>query len=177
MKLLVEIFGEGNNLTILNMCSRTALVFIIALILIRISGKRAFGMNMPMDNVITILLGALLSRAIVGASPFIATIASALLMVILYRICAQLAVISKAFGKLVKGKELLIYKNGQMLHENMKKAMVTEKDLVEEMRIKANLDSLKNVEAAYIERNGEISIVKKTIKLKYMSFGEKRQTK
>lgn len=165
MELLSEIFGKGTNLSVLNMCMRTVFVFAVTLLLIRIAGMRAFGMHMPVDNVLTILLGALLSRVIAGASPAIATFASAFTIVILYRICAWLAVINKSFGRLVKGKELLIYKNGQMIRQNMNKAMVTEKDLAEEIRINANIDSLKNVESAYIERNGEISIVKKTIKI------------
>jgi len=161
METLIEIFGRGKNLSVFQMCMRTILVFGITLLFIRISGKRAFGMRMPMDNVITILLGALLSRAIVGASPFIATIASGFTIVILYRLCSSFSVLSKLFERIVKGKEKLIYKNGTILKDNMKRCMVTEEDLIEEVRINSNLSSLQDVETAYVERNGEISIVKK----------------
>lgn len=161
MEILVEIFGKGKELSVYQMCMRAILVFIITLLLIRMSGKRTFGMRMPMDNVIAILLGALLSRAIVGASPFIATVASGLVIVILYRICAGLSVFSKLFGKIVKGSGELIYKDGVMLKETMKRCMVTEEDLIEEVRINSNLGSLHEVETAYVERNGEISVVKK----------------
>jgi uncharacterized membrane protein YcaP (DUF421 family) len=161
MEALYEIFGRGKDLSVFQMCMRAVLIFSITLFFIRISGKRSFGMRMPMDNVITILLGALLSRAIVGASPFIATVASAFMIIVLYRICAELSVYSKLFGKIVKGREEPIYKNGVMLKDNMKKCMVTEEDLIEEVRINSNLDSLNDVEAAYVERNGKISIVKK----------------
>jgi len=162
MEALIEIFGKGKDLSVFQMCMRTALVFGITLFFIRISGKRTFGMHMPMDNVITILLGALLSRAIVGASPFIATIASGFMIIVLYRLCAALSVFSKRFGRAVKGKEELIYKDGIMIKDNMNKCMVTEEDLIEEARINSNLGSLKDVETAYVERNGEISIVKKS---------------
>lgn len=161
MNLLIDIFGQGKDLTVFQMAMRTILVFGITLLFIRISGRRSFGMRMPVDNVVTILLGALLSRAIVGASPFIATILSGLVIVILYRICAALSVFSKLFGKIVKGKSLMIYENGNMLRDNMNTAMVTEEDLQEEMRINSNLGSLNEVESARVERNGEISIVKK----------------
>jgi uncharacterized membrane protein YcaP (DUF421 family) len=161
MEMLIDIFGKGKDLSVFQMSMRTVLVFCITLLFIRISGKRAFGMRMPMDNVITILLGALLSRAIVGASPFMATIASGFTIIILYRICAGLSVFSKLFGKIVKGKEELIYKDGMMIKKSMNKCMVTEEDLIEEVRINSNLSSLREVETAYVERNGEISIVKK----------------
>jgi uncharacterized membrane protein YcaP (DUF421 family) len=163
MDLLVELFGRGKDLSPFQMCMRTILVFLITLLFIRISGRRTFGMRMPVDNVLTILLGALLSRAIVGASPFIATIASGFVIIVLYRICVGLSVFSKLFGKVVKGNSLLIYKDGVMLKENMKAAMITEEDLIEEVRINSNLGSLDDVEVAHVERNGEISVVKKKV--------------
>ncbi|HKC66959.1 MAG TPA: YetF domain-containing protein [Bacteroidia bacterium] len=161
METLTEIFGRGKELGIFQMSMRTVLIFLITLLFIRISGKRAFGMHMPVDNVMTILLGALLSRAIVGASPFIATVISGFVLVVLYRICTGMGVFSKLFGKIVKGSSILIYQNGKMIKENMVTAMVTEEDLMEEMRVNSNLGSLEDVETAHVERNGEISIVKK----------------
>jgi uncharacterized membrane protein YcaP (DUF421 family) len=161
MELLIEIFGKGKDLSPFQMGMRTVLVFFICLVYIRVSGKRSFGMRMPLDNVITILLGAILSRAVVGASPFIATIASGGVIVVLYRLCAGLSVFSKLFGKLVKGKEMVIYKDGGMLKGNMKHCMVTEEDMQEEIRINGNIDSFEKVKEMYVERNGEISVVKK----------------
>jgi len=161
MELLVELFGRGKDLSPLQMGMRTLVVFIICLVFIRMSGKRSFGMRMPLDNVLTILLGAVLSRAIVGASPFVSTITSGAVIVVVYRLFSGLCVYSKWFGKLVKGDEMIIYKNGQLQEENMKQCMVTKKDLIEELRINGNLDSFEKVETMHVERNGEISVVKK----------------
>src|ERR1700733_6885187 len=57
MHLLIEIFGEGKDLTFLQMTARGIVVFFLALLLIRISGRRSFGMHMPLDNIISIMLG------------------------------------------------------------------------------------------------------------------------
>lgn len=161
MELLIQIFGQGKDLSILQMSMRGIVIFMVSLLLVRIAGKRSFGMRMPLDNVLTILLGALLSRAIVGASPFFPVIISSLVIVLLYRLFAGLAFFSKLFGRAVKGDVTLIYRKGNFLHENMKHCMVTEKDIMEEVRIKANLDSLEEVQAVYVERNGEMGIIKK----------------
>jgi uncharacterized membrane protein YcaP (DUF421 family) len=118
-------------------------------------------MRMPIDNVLTILLGAILSRAVTGASPFFPTILAGALIVVLYKICSWLSVYSHAFGKLVKGEEKTIYVDGKLLKESMKKCMVTEKDLHEELRINVNLDSFEKIDRIYLERNGEISVVLK----------------
>jgi uncharacterized membrane protein YcaP (DUF421 family) len=43
----------------------------------------------------------------------------------------------------------------------MRRALISEKDPMEGVRLQINQDSLKNVIEVFIERNGEISVVKK----------------
>jgi uncharacterized membrane protein YcaP (DUF421 family) len=42
----------------------------------------------------------------------------------------------------------------------MKRFLVTEDDLMESVRQEANKDELKEVKSAYVEKNGEISVIK-----------------
>jgi len=58
------------------MAARSVVVFVITLLLLRISGRRSFGLRTPLDNIISIILAAVLSRAIVGASPFFSMVVS-----------------------------------------------------------------------------------------------------
>lgn len=155
------LIGDGPELTVLQMSIRAALVFVIALALLRLAGRRAFGMNASFDNVISILLGAVMSRAVVGASPFWATVVASLVIVALYRVVAWLCLKSDAIGKIVKGNADLLFHDGKMDRQRMDKSFITEKDLMERVRQEGHVDSLHKVDKAYLERDGCISIVKK----------------
>jgi uncharacterized membrane protein YcaP (DUF421 family) len=161
MDLIEQLIGTGKELSVSQMTVRTILIFLFSLLLIRIAGKRSFGMRMPLDNVLTILLGAILSRAIVGASPFLPILCSAFMLTLLYRIFGGLAFYNKWIGKMVKGSSQVLYKDKKLMEENMKKSMITHHDLMEGVRISSNIDSLDKVDTVYEERNGEISVIKK----------------
>jgi uncharacterized membrane protein YcaP (DUF421 family) len=161
MDLIEQLIGTGKDLSSSQMAVRAILVFLFSLLLIRIAGKRSFGMKMPLDNVLTILLGAILSRAIVGASPFFPILCSAFVLTMLYRILAGLAFYNKWIGKMVKGSTQVLYKDKKLIVDNMKKSMITHHDLMERVRISGNVDSLDQVDTVYEERNGEISVIKK----------------
>lgn len=103
MDIMYTLFGEGKDLNALQMSDRGIAIFFIALILIRISGRRSFGVRTPLDNIITISLGAIMSRAVVGASDFVPVVVCCFVIVLLHRLFGWLIANSKAFGKLIEG--------------------------------------------------------------------------
>lgn len=161
MSLLETIFGSGKDLDALQMSCRGIAVFIIALALLRISGRRSFGMRTPLDNIIVILLGAVLSRAVVGASPFLPVVCSCLFIVIMHRLLAWITVRNKRFSSAIQGDRILLFEHGQFNHDNMSRALVSEKDLHQAVRKKAATEDMEKIERMYMEPAGEISVIKK----------------
>lgn len=157
---LIMLFGQGTDLTTLQISLRTVVVFMVCLVLIRIAGRRSFGMRMAFDNVLLILLGAILSRAVVGASPFIPTIAAATVIAVLHRVAGLLAYYFKTFGKVIKGDSLKLYEHGKVNEKNMRYCMVTMNDLITNVRTIMHEDSFAGVDEIYMERDGQISIIK-----------------
>ena len=158
---MYKLFGEGKELNALQMGDRAFVMFFICLALIRIAGRRAFGTKTAFDNIIAIMLGAILSRAVVGVSPFLPTVTAGLVMVLVYRLLAFIAVTNDAVSHFLKGKEMSLYRNGKINENNLKKCSISRGDLMEGVRVEGNVRGLNEIEEAFMERNGQISVIKK----------------
>ncbi|ANB72248.1 hypothetical protein AYM40_07645 [Paraburkholderia phytofirmans OLGA172] len=162
MQMLIALFGEGKDLSSLQIAMRAAATFFAALVFIRISGRRSFGQRSPFDYVVAILLGATLSRAIVGASPAVPTLVASLVIVLIHRALAWACIRSRALESLVVGVEREVYSDGRFNEREMLAALITRTDVLETVRQELGSDALDRVKSAILERNGEISIIRKT---------------
>jgi uncharacterized membrane protein YcaP (DUF421 family) len=161
MKFLNDWWGLNENISPLEIAARSAAMFLIALLLIRMAGMRPFGKGESFDKIITFLIGAILSRGVVGATPFFSTIASMIVIILIHKILSKLSIYSKWFGEKVKGRSVLLYQNGDYLRENMKRANITDHDILEDLRCECQLDSLDKIREVYMERTGKLSFVKR----------------
>jgi len=161
MEFMNEWWGINENISPLEIAARSAVMFVIALLLMRIAGMRPFGKGEPFDNIITFLIGGILSRGVVGATPFFSTVASMVVIILIHQLMARLSVYSKWFGARVKGEKILLYKDGNFLKKNMNRVNITEHDILEDLRISVQLNSLERIKEAYMERTGQLSFVKK----------------
>lgn len=163
MLWLEEIFGEGKDLLVHQMICRGVVIFFFTLLLIRISGRRSFGMGSALDNIILVLLGAILSRVVVGASPALPTVLTSLSIVLLHRVFAHLMLKSEKLRELMEGKRILLFANGKFIRENLRRALVCEDEVMSGVRQQTNSEDLEQIDRIYMERNGEIStLLRKT---------------
>src|SRR5687768_2038725 len=160
-EIIYKLFGEGRDLNALHMSSRALVMFFITLILIRIAGMRAFGTKSAFDNIIVIMLGAILSRAVVGVSPFFPIVMSGLVLALVHRMLGFISIYNPFISHLVKTNELSLYKNGKLNEINMKRCNLSIGDLMAGVRQNANINSLDEAEEVFMERTGQISVVKK----------------
>lgn len=161
MDIAVVLWGDGEKLDLLQMSVRAVCMFFIAFLLIRLGGMRIFGKRSPFDTIIIIMMGAILARGVIGASPFWSTVAASTTMVVINRIMAWSCAANDAVNDVIKGKRLLLYENGQMHWDNMKVAALSKSDLMESLRLETKQDSLEKIEKAYMETNGRISFLLK----------------
>ncbi len=161
MDFITDLFGHGRNLNILQMIMRGLVIFFISLVLIRIAGRRSFGIRTPLDIIINILLGAILSRAVVGASPFLSVVLTCAAIVALHRLMEWVIANHRKSSGVLEGKKIVLFSNGAFDDDNMKKALVCEEDVLQGVRKTALTEDLSKIEKVYMERNGEITAIKK----------------
>ena len=152
------LFGSGTELNALQMVCRAVSIFAVALLLMRASGRRSFGQHTAFDICVTVLLGAVLSRAVVGASPFWPTVAAGAAIALLYRALAFLCVHSRRLEDWLAGRPVGLARRGTLNAQGMRSALVSEEDLRKEMRKHAGHDDLARLRRAVLERDGSVSI-------------------
>jgi uncharacterized membrane protein YcaP (DUF421 family) len=162
MSTLDALIGSGTDLTISQMVIRGFMVFVLALAMLRIAGRRCFGVGTPFDRVVTILLGAILSRAVSGASPFVPTIITCAFIVMLHRVIAWIIFKSPKMAKLIEGEKILLFINRRFIYENHKRALVRTEDIYQAVRKNLQTEDMNGINKIYIERNGEICAVKES---------------
>jgi len=158
---LETLIGSGPELNTSQMVVRGVVVFVLTLVMLRIAGRRCFGIGTPFDHVVTILLGAILSKAVTGSSPFVPTLITGGCLVVLHRALAWLMFRYPHISRLVEGEKILLFNKGKFLNENQKKGLVRTEDVWQGVRKSALTENLETIDKVYIERNGEVSAVKK----------------
>lgn len=152
---------ENKEINALQMSLRAVVVFLIAIILLRIGNKRFMGKNTALDVMLGIVFGSTVSRAITGNAPFFPTLAASLALVLIHWILAAIAFHSNGFGRMIKGQDRVLVRDGEIQWNEMRKGHVTEEDLKEAMRNQGKPPEIKELKAAHLERNGDISIITK----------------
>jgi len=161
MNLLYQIFGEGKDLSWAQMSARAVVIYFIALVMLRISGRRTFGKKTAFDNTIAIILGAVLSRAVVGASDFVPTVSCCLALVLIHRGLAWISIRSKTVRHLIEGASIPLFENGKLNRGNLTTSLICEDELKGDVRLNGNIATIEEADEVRMETNGEISVVKK----------------
>jgi len=158
---LTKVWGIKEEIGLAECAVRAAVMFVLMIVMIRVSGMRSFGKGDVFDNILTILLGAVLARGIIGATPFLSALAGGVTIMAIHNLLSNLSFYHRWIGRVVKGKCMLLYRNGEFIEENMNTANISENDIKEQLRLKLNANSLDEVEEIYFERTGKVSFVKK----------------
>lgn len=136
---------------------RTAIMFIIVLISLRLIGKRAV-MQGVFEVALIIALGSAAGDAMfyskVGLLP---TILVFLVIIILYKIINHFMAQNSYFERFLQGQLVHLIENGEFIVESLKKEELGINEIFSDLRL-MNVSHLGQVKNAYIEPSGSISV-------------------
>ena len=158
---LIGLYATPETITAGQMVARTVLVFFIALVLLRLSGRRTFASSSALESVVKFMLGALLSRAIAADAPFFTILTAAATLVATHRALAYATYFFPALGRLVKGETSVLAEGSTLHRAEMARASISAEALQAGLRTAANLDDLAQTQTVRLEHDGTISVVKK----------------
>jgi uncharacterized membrane protein YcaP (DUF421 family) len=141
---------------------RTAILYFLVVLSIRLMGKRQIGQLQPFELVIAIMISDLASLPMQDTRlPLINGVIAIVTLLVLQIILSLLQLKVEGARLLFNGKPNILIKKGKILIDQLRRQSVDINDLMEELRIKGyyNLD---DIEYAILETSGQISIIPKT---------------
>ncbi len=151
------IFSSANEL--LPILVSAVLIYSMVILYTRIFGLRSFSKMSSFDFAMTVAVGTMLASAIVNKSPSVVQSGVALLSLYLLQLIVSLLRQKLGwFSQVVDNQPLLIMDGSTILHENLKKAQLTESDLRAKLR-EANVLNYNQVKAVVFETTGDVSVL------------------
>lgn len=143
----------------LQMALRTLLIYAFTLALVRLGSKRFLAESTAFDVIVGIMLGSIMSRAINGSAPFLPTLAAGAVLVGIHWLLGFFSSRISWFGPVIKGNPILLIQDGEIQEDGMRRAGLSQHDLEQGLRLQAQHDDPSKVKLAYMERNGNISVL------------------
>ena len=150
---------DRSELGIAHMIARGVVVYVVTIVMVRLSKKRFMSRATAFDVVLGIMLGSIVSRAITGNAPFFPALAAAAAVLAVHWLFSAVALRWHGFGHLIKGMPRVVIRDGVVDREQLRRAHMTAHDLEEDLRINGVRDA-SEVREARLERSGALSILK-----------------
>ena len=140
---------------------RALVIYVLVMVLVRLSGKRAVGQFTPFDLVVVILLGNAVQNGINGGdNSLTGAVIMASTLIGLNYVVAMLTSRFRFIEKIVEGQRVLLARDGKVLEDVLRRELISQHDFEEALRMN-NVDAVADVETAMLETNGHISVVPK----------------
>ena len=139
---------------------RGLIIYFFLLVVFRISGRRTLCKATTFDLVLLLIISEVTQEAMVDSDHSITN--SAILILTLVMTSLGLSELKQHFPRfkyLLEGSSVMIVRNGKLLRDRMNELRVDEEEVLEAARGSQGLETLEEIKYAFVEPNGEITLV------------------
>ena len=134
-------------------------VFAVVIAATRMYGLRSYSKMSGFDFAMTVALGTVAGSTLLSRDPALVQGIVAIASIFFVRWLASTARVHWPLAaRLIDNRPMLLMKDGRILSDNLRRARVTESELMEKLR-EANVMHLREVRAVVLERAGEMSVL------------------
>jgi uncharacterized membrane protein YcaP (DUF421 family) len=145
---------------LLGIVLRTATIYAVVLVGVRLSGKREVGQMTPFDLTLLLLLSNAVQNAMTGPDTSLwGGVVAACTLLLMNYLVAELSGENRRFRKFVEGQPTLLIHDGQVISSHMAKEHVSNDELRRALR-EHGIADYKDVALAVLEVDGSISCLK-----------------
>src|SRR5947209_7162801 len=136
---------------LLEITLRTAVIYVVVLLGIRLSGKREVGQMTPFDLALLLLISNAVQNAMTGPdTSVVGGIAAAATLLVLNYLIAELSGGNRRFRRFIEGQPSLLVHNGDLLTAHMARERVSLDELRRALR-EHGIGDIKDVALAVLE--------------------------
>jgi uncharacterized membrane protein YcaP (DUF421 family) len=155
---LLDVFGVTNHIEWWQEVPRAFVVFVFGLILLRLSGRRAFARWSALDIIVSIIIGSSLSRALTGSAPLGGTMLAMILLAFMHWALARAAARSPRFAHMVEGGPAILGQSGTVLENQLRRHNISQTDFNEALR-KEGVADVAQTRQITLEPSGTITVL------------------
>ncbi|HYA25848.1 MAG TPA: YetF domain-containing protein [Terriglobales bacterium] len=139
---------------------RTAVIYLVVLAGVRLSGKREVGQMTPFDLTLLLLISNAVQNAMTGPdTSLLGGVVAACTLLIMNYFVAEVSGGNRRFRKFVQGQPSLLVHDGQVIASHMAKEHVSMDELQRALR-EHGIASMHDVALAVLEVDGSISFLR-----------------
>jgi uncharacterized membrane protein YcaP (DUF421 family) len=145
---------------LLNIVARTAIIYLLVLLGVRLSGKREVGQMTPFDLTLLLLLSNSVQNAMTGPdTSLVGGAVAAITLLSMNYFVAELSGTNRRFRKVIQGQPSLLIHDGEMILPHMAREHVTVDEIERALR-EHGIPSVKEVSMGVLEVDGSISLLR-----------------
>jgi uncharacterized membrane protein YcaP (DUF421 family) len=145
----------------LHLGGRTVVIYIVAVIMVKLMGKREVGQLSPLDFVVGVIIGSVASAPMVDVElPLIPTLIPLVVLGGLEILASVLALNNKKVRRFLEDRPAIVVRDGQIIKDNMAKIRMNMDDLKQELR-KYGVVDINQVEEGSLESCGTFTVILK----------------
>jgi uncharacterized membrane protein YcaP (DUF421 family) len=135
-------------------------IYLIVLVVVRLSGRRTLGEMTAFDFVLLLIIAETTQQALLGEDFSIAK--SFVLVVTLVGLDVLMSVLKQRFqalDRVIDGVPMIIVENGRPLEDRLRKARLDEGDVMAAARKLQGLERMDQIKFAVLEADGDITVI------------------